>query len=74
MSELEEEEEEDEHSCKLPTHMMVEFKSRTLGNKILYLIYKMFRIILVSFWFYFVPFLAMFASYVIPAYMQKNYP
>ena len=54
--------------------MMVEFKSRTLGNKILYLIYKMFRIILVSFWFYFVPFLAMFASYVIPAYMQKNYP
>ena len=69
--ELEEEEESGERSVKLPTHIKVDFKERTWGNKILYLIYKLFRILLVSFWFYFVPFVAMFASYVIPAYMSK---
>ena len=51
---------------------MVEFKDRTWDNKILYIVYKMLRIVLVSVWFYFVPFVAMFASYVIPAYMQTH--
>ena len=63
-----------EDSCVLPTHVKVEYSERTWGNKILYLIYKVFRLLLVSFWFYFVPFVAMFASYVIPAYMQEHYP
>ena len=54
--------------------MKVGYSERTWGNKILYLIYKLFRIMLVSFWFYFVPFVAMFASYAIPAYMKANYP
>ena len=70
--ELEEEEEFGETSVKLPTHIKVEWSERTWGNKILYLIYKLFRILLVSFWFYFVPFVAMFASYVIPAYMSGH--
>ena len=74
LEELEEEEESGEYSCILPTHVRVEYKTRTIGNQILFLIYKMLRIIMVSVWFYFVPFVAMFASYVIPAYMQKHYP
>ena len=72
--ELLEEEEHGEDSCILPTHVKVGYSERTWGNKILYLIYKLFRIMLVSFWFYFVPFVAMFASYAIPAYMKANYP
>ena len=61
-----------EDSCILPTHMYIGFYSRKWDNKVLYILYKIFRIFLVSFWFYFVPFVAMFASYVIPFYMQSN--
>ena len=70
LKELEDEEQNGEYACRLPTHVRVEFKDRTWGNKILYVVYKIFRTVLVSVWFYFVPFVAMFASYVIPAYLQ----
>ena len=71
-NDLTEEQQQAEDSCVLPTHVYVSFYDRTFGNKILYIFYKFFRILLVSFWFYFVPFVAMFASYVIPHYFRHK--
>ena len=60
------EEEEEELEGKMPTHIRIEFSERSTGNKILYLGYRVARFFFITIWFYFAPFLAMFASYIIP--------
>ena len=57
----------EEHE-RIPTHIRVQFSDRTLGNKLLYLLYKVFRILYTSVWFYFLPFVAMICSYAVPYY------
>ena len=71
-NDLADEVQQGEDSCVLPTHVYISFYDRTFGNKILYVFYKIMRVLLVSFWFYFVPFVAMFASYVIPYYFSHR--
>lgn len=73
--ETEEEEEDDvpeiddpEQHVKLPPHIKVLFSERSCLNKVLFSIYRCFRFLFVSVWFYFIPFVAMFASYIIPWY------
>ena len=39
---------------------------RTCGNRIAFLVYRFFKLILISIWFYLVPFLALFLSYWVP--------
>jgi hypothetical protein len=36
-------------------------------NKFLYIVYKVIRCFYVSMWFYFLPFIVVFASYLIPS-------
>ena len=40
-------------------------------NKIAYLIYKLYRFFIVSVWYYFVPFLAIVANFIIPTLLIK---
>lgn len=51
----------------LPKHVYVDFWRRKWHNKLLYLIYTLFRLIIVSVWYYFVPFVALLANFVVPA-------
>ena len=50
----------------------IEFKSRRIDNKILYLLYKVLRIFYVSCFFYFVPFTAIIISTLMPL-LFRNY-
>jgi len=51
-------------AAQIPTYIRVDFRSRTRCNKLLYLLYKLFRIFYVTFWFYFMPFSVIFFSYM----------
>ena len=57
---------EDEKEFEMPTHIRISFSERKLFNKVLYLIYKIFRMFFTTVWFYFAPILALTASYTIP--------
>ena len=79
----EEEEEDDvpndvdadqENTIVLPTHMKVVFSERSCLNKVLFSIYRIMRFFFVAVWFYFIPFVAMFASYAIPWYFHSYHP
>lgn len=48
------------------TDICVKFGDLTLGRKILKLVYKAFRVVYISIWFYFLPFLALLGSYFVP--------
>jgi len=50
----------------------VAFSERTTFNKVLRLIYKLIRTIYVSVWFYFLPFIALIGSYVVPYLLQER--
>ena len=41
-------------------------------NKIAFMIYRVLRAIYVSFWFYFLPFTIIFASYYVPYILQTR--
>ena len=53
-------------SMSEPKHIYISFKSRTCTEKVLRLTYKVFRILYVSFWYYFVPFMMIVLSYWVP--------
>merc|ERR1719273_350145 len=44
----------------LPPFIRIGWSDRNLGNKLLYIVYRLFRISFVSFWFYFIPFFVSF--------------
>ena len=46
------------NDTKLPEYLRIEFSDRLLGNKICRVIYCCFRILFVTFWFYYLPYLA----------------
>ena len=51
----------------IPKHIYIRFwEDRSWPNKISYIIYKLIRLIIVSIWFYFIPFIAMIASFIAP--------
>ena len=51
----------------IPTHIYISFwYDRKWFNKILYSYYKLLRWGFVSFWYYFFPFVALMASYIVP--------
>jgi len=51
----------------VPKHIYVNFWRRRCDNKFLYMIYCLFRVLIVSVWYYFVPFVALIANFVVPA-------
>ena len=56
---------------RLPKHIFIDFwKDRNWYNKICFIIYKIFRVVIVSVWYYFIPFVAMVASFIVPAILR----
>ena len=56
-----------EEKIILPTHMRIDFwYDRSCLNKLLYLVYKALRVMFVSVWYYFFPFIALMSSYIVP--------
>jgi hypothetical protein len=45
---------------------------RNIGNKLMYVIYKMFRIVYVSIYYYFFPFIVLFGAYLFPYLASKG--
>lgn len=41
-------------------------------NKLLWLVYKAFRMVYVSLWFYFVPFIVIIGSYLVPLFGENK--
>ena len=69
----EKEEEKESELIAIPTHIYINFwQDRSLFNKILYCYYKLLRWGFVSFWYYFFPFVALMASYIVPKIFQMN--
>lgn len=46
--------------------MKVNFSDRTTAQKVMRVIYRFFRILQISVWFYFLPFVALLSSYLLP--------
>ena len=56
-----------------PVYIYIDFwKDRSCLQKMMRIVYKVFRSFYVSFWFYFLPFLPIFAAYLIPKYNQMT--
>lgn len=55
----------DSMKIETPKYMRVKFSDRKRGNRCLYLIYRFYRIMFVSFWFYFLPFFVIIVSYLV---------
>ena len=53
-------------------YIHISFWQRSFANKLLWLVYKAFRVFYVSVWFYFLPFVVIMGSYLIPLYMTKK--
>lgn len=54
-------------------YIYISFWDRPFWNKVLWLIYKIYRGLYVSCWFYFLPFLSVLGSYAIPLLLHKNH-
>ena len=46
------------------------WQERTMLNKVLSILYRLFRCIYVSLWYYFLPLVALFGSFYVPWYIQ----
>lgn len=55
---------------KPPEFICINWRDRSLGNKIGRLIYKLFRVLFASIWFYYIPFISIFMSYAVPFAMR----
>ena len=54
------------------SYIYISFWDRSFLNKILWCIYKVYRILYVSIWFYFLPFVVIIGSYAVPLIMNKT--
>ena len=52
-------------------YIFVPFLSRSCTNKLLSIIYRFFRVLYVSLWYYFLPFAALLGSFFIPYFFEK---
>lgn len=51
----------------MPRQIYIKFwKHRSCVNRIYYVIYGLFRFLVVTVWFYFVPFVALACSFIVP--------
>jgi hypothetical protein len=53
-------------------YIYIDFWSRTFGQKLMRIIYLIFRSLYVSVWFYFLPFLTLLGSYFVPYLMSQT--
>ena len=57
----------DDKKIEIPiTYIKIKFRERKCCNKVLYILYRILRIFMVSFWYYFMPFLVINLSFFVP--------
>ena len=57
----------------IPLYSRVMWQKRTCGNKCLYSIYRIFRMLFVSVWFYYAPFIALLLNFMAPVlFVEKK--
>ena len=54
----------------LPQYIYAGLGERSILNMAALSVYRIIRVIFVSVWFYFIPFIVLFGSYYVPFYMQ----
>ena len=60
-------------NTNIPKHIFISFwRDRNWYNKVCYIIYKCFRLWVVALWYYFIPFVAMVASFLVPALLKAK--
>ena len=52
-------------------YIHLSFKERTLLGKLLAMVYRAYKLLYVSFWFYFLPFTALLGSFFIPYFVKS---
>ena len=55
----------------IPPYVKFEWVQRTLGNKIVYSLYRLLKVFFVSVWFYYAPFLALLFNFIVPLFIEK---
>lgn len=63
---------EDDTEKAEKVQMGISFGDRSFFNKFLRCVYSLYRVIQISLWFYFIPFLAVMASYLAPFYIHMT--
>ena len=54
-------------SVAIPQYIYVDFwRDRTCANKLLYMVYRIFKCVYTSFWYYFMPYSTIVCSFVFP--------
>ena len=56
----------------VPEYIMLEWKHRACGNKCLWTFYRIMRVCLVSFWFYFFPFVILAFNFIVPYFVEAD--
>jgi hypothetical protein len=59
-------------SMKKNDYFGVSFVGRGPARMLLRVVYKLYRVTLISVWYYFLPFVAMLGSYLVPFMIQRN--
>ena len=62
----------DTYPFNRPKILHIAFSSRSFENKVFFSIYKFFRFIHVTIWFYFFPFIALVLTYMLPLYWKAK--
>jgi len=55
---------------KRPSTIYLDYSARESGNKFLYCVYRVIRVLHVSLWFYTLPFMFLVVMYMTPVYVQ----
>lgn len=55
-----------------PEYIYIDFWSRSCGNKLARIVYLLCKTLLVTVWFYFIPFSSIYLSYYIPFKLQQQ--
>ena len=56
----------------VPQYIRINFRERKWCDKLLYIVYRLLRTFYVSFWFYFMPFFVIIASFAIPIILHSQ--
>jgi len=56
----------------IPKHIYISLSDRRLDNVVVMVIYRILRSFIVAIWFYFVPFIALLASFIVPVLVKRS--
>ena len=57
----------------IPEYIKLDFMKRSLANKCRYSLFRLFKVLFVSIWFYYAPFVALLFNFIVPLFIEKTY-